>query len=159
MKKIFILILTSLIASCSVESETNAQGEWIKGSPSEKMEAMERHFRGFDMAMVETGYRYQELYWAGTDENWGYAEYQLKKIGIALKRGLERRPKRAASAKEFQSVTIPEMKAALQTKDINEFNKAFDKMTVSCMNCHVLEKVPYFIVQKPLTRQSPIRKQ
>jgi len=54
-----LFILISLISSCSIKTEPNTQGEWIKGSPSEKMEAMERHFRGFDMAMVETGYRYQ----------------------------------------------------------------------------------------------------
>ena len=42
--------------------------------------------------MVETGYRYQELYWAGQDENWEYADYQLEKIKIAIENGLDADP-------------------------------------------------------------------
>ncbi len=51
--------------------------------------------------MVETGYRYQELYWEGQDQNWDYAGYHLNKIKIAIENGLERRPKRAKSTENF----------------------------------------------------------
>jgi len=48
--------------------------------------------------MAEVGYRFTEMYWAGKDRNWPYARYQLHKIETTLKLGVERRPKRAASA-------------------------------------------------------------
>lgn len=41
------------------------------------------------MPMVEKGYRDQELYWAGQDENWDYADYQIEKIRKAIENGLE----------------------------------------------------------------------
>lgn len=107
-----ILIFLFLLA-CNQKQEA-VQGQWIKGNEQKKLETIENQFRGFDMAMVETGYRYQELYWAGQDENWEYADYQLEKIQKAIENGLERRPKRAPSAHHFLTVTLPQMSEALK---------------------------------------------
>ena len=79
MKWSISIIALLLLWSCGKNQEQNAQGKWIKGTEQEKLETIENQFRGFDMAMVETGYRYQELYWAGQDENWEYADYQIEK--------------------------------------------------------------------------------
>lgn len=54
------------------------------------------------MAIIETGYRYQELYWVGQDESWDYADYQIEKIRKAIENGLECRPKRAKSSEHFK---------------------------------------------------------
>ena len=109
------------------------------------------------MAMIETGYRYQELYWAGQDQNWEYANYQLKKIKVAIENGLQRRPKRAKSAEYFISSVLPKMQKAIDSKSKYFFDESFEDVTLNCNNCHAMEKVSYFNVQKPLQRQSPIR--
>jgi len=158
MKWIIFTISLLLLCSCDNKQEQNTQGNWIKGTEQEKLETIENQFRGFDMAMVETGYRYQELYWAGQDENWEYADYQIEKIRKAIENGLERRPKRAKSAEHFLNVALPEMGKALEKRDTVVFNKNFQMMTNSCISCHAMEKVPHFTVKKPLYRQSPIRK-
>lgn len=94
MKQTIILILTLGLFSCNQKTDKEtAQGDWIKGTETEQIKTIEKQFRGFDNAMVETGYRYQELYWAGQDQNWEYADYQIEKIKIAIENGLERRPK------------------------------------------------------------------
>lgn len=155
----YLICLTAIIFlySCNQKTKT-IQGSWIKGTEQEKIEIIENQFRGFDMTMVETGYRYQELYWAGQDENWEYASYQLEKIQKAIENGLVRRPKRAQSARHFLTVILPEMQRALQKRDTVVFNKNFQVLTSSCISCHAMEKVSYFTVKKPLYRQSPIRK-
>jgi hypothetical protein len=156
MYKYFILfILAAVIISCKEKSEYT-QGDWITGTEQEKMEKIERHFRGFDMTMVETGYRYQELYWAGMDANWPYAEYQLQKIELTLSDGLERRPLRAPSAAHFINVAIPEMKSSIQEKDTATFRRAFQVFTRQCNACHAMEKVPHFNVKIPTINLSPI---
>lgn len=147
-----------LLWSCGKNHEQDGQGKWIKGTEKKKIEIIENQLRGFDMAMVETGYRYQELYWAGQDENWKYADYQIKKIRKAIENGLERRPKRAESAKHFLTVALPEMKKAVEKRDTAIFNKKFQTLTNGCLGCHAMERVPHFIVKKPLCRVSPIRK-
>ena len=152
---IFVILLTAF--SCN-ENPKSAQGNWIKGTEQEKINTIEKQFRGFDNAMVETGYRYQELYWAGQDENWEYADYQLEKIKTAIENGLERRPKRAKSAEHFLNYVLPEMQKSVASKDTVIFNKEFKMLTVNCNSCHAMEKVPFFTVNIPTERQSPIRK-
>lgn len=157
MKWIIFTISLLVLYSCENKQEQNAQGEWIKGTEQEKLETIENQFRGFDMAMMETGYRYQELYWAGQDENWPYAQYQVDKIEKAINNGLERRPKRAASAQHFLNTVLPNMEKAIKSEDTVIFSQNYNTMTINCNSCHAMEKVPYFKVKIPLYRQSPIR--
>ena len=155
--RILYILLIILCVSCNTKSEyVPIQGQWIKGNEREQLNIIENQFRGFDMAMVEIGYRYQELYWAGQDENWDYADYQLQKIDKAIKQGIERRPKRAASAQHFIDYVIPEVDKAIKTKDTVVFNTNFNMMRNNCISCHTMEKVPSFIVRIPKFRQSPI---
>jgi hypothetical protein len=110
------------------------------------------------VAMVEVGYRYQELYWAGQDQNWEYANYQLEKIKLATDNGLQRRPKRAKSAESFLANTLPQMQRAVDARDSSAFNNSFSILTSNCNSCHAAEKVAFFAVKTPTLRQSPLRK-
>ena len=116
---------------------------------------MARHLRGLDVAMVEIGYRYQELYWAGVDENWEYADYQREKIDLALENALERRPKRRASAEAVFMPALEELRQAIALK--RGFQVAFARTTTACNSCHVAESVPSFHVAPPTERTSSIR--
>ncbi len=158
MKWLIYILTTLLLSSCGENQQQIVEGKWIKGTEQEKLEIVENQFRGFDMAMVETGYRYKELYWAGQDQNWEYADYQIEKIRKAIDNGLKRRHKRVKSAEHFLTVALPEMKKAIEKRDTLVFNKNFQILTNSCISCHAMEKVPHFTVKKPLNRQSPIRK-
>ncbi len=161
--KILILFFASSLfvisfSSCDTD-DTDPVGsqDWLTGDTQQKLETITDHLRGFDMAMVETGYRYSELYWAGYDSNWDYARYQIEKIALALDRGLERRPARAESADPFINHAIPEMENAIQSEDPDLFQREFENFTQSCNACHAAEQVPHFNVKEPETRLSPIR--
>jgi hypothetical protein len=152
-----LIIVMLTLTACHTQPDNTAKGDWIKGNQTEKVKTIEKQFRGFDVAMVETGYRYQELYWAGHDENWDYAAYQVGKIKVAIENGLERRPNRAASAGHFLDAVLPEMQQAISTKDSVVFNQSFRTLTIQCNSCHAIEHVSFFTVKPPTTRQSPIR--
>ena len=162
MKPIVILyvLVFACLTSCNASEEENPSGTdgWLKGDESQKFETIAKQLRGFDMAMVETGYRYQELFWAGKDENWEYAAYQSEKIRVAIENGLERRPKRAASAQDFLNIALPGMDKAIAGRDTIQFKQAFTALTANCLACHSLEKVPFVTVKIPVERQSPVRK-
>ncbi|CAM1345000.1 hypothetical protein [Tenacibaculum amylolyticum] len=155
---LIVLILSTLTSCANKESYQPVQGQWIKGSEQEQVKIIESQFRGFDKTMVEVGYRYQELYWGGQDENWPYASYQLEKIKKAIKLGLERRPKRAKSAQHFLNYVIPEVRKSIKAKNKEEFNTNFEMMRTNCTACHTMERLPSFTVGIPTDRQSPIRK-
>jgi hypothetical protein len=152
------ILIIFLLSRCGEVDKPSGTDGWLKGDENEKFETVANQLRGFDMAMVETGYRYQELYWAGKDENWEYAFYQSEKIKVAIESGLERRPKRAGSAKDFLDTALPDIQKAISSKDTLLFNRSFSALTSSCIACHAQENVSYMWVKTPEVRQSPIRK-
>jgi hypothetical protein len=139
-----------------IQAPPAAAPNWLQGGEEDKFETISKHLRGLDMAMVETGYRYGELYWAGQDRNWDFAAYQLEKIRLTLELSLERRPKRAASAQLFSTVAVPQMKEAIEKKDPELFRKRFEVFTTACNTCHAMEQVPFMHVRPPAQRLSVI---
>lgn len=132
------------------------QSAWIlQGGEDERFERVARHLRGLDLAMTEIGYRYNEVYWARADQNWPYAAYQLGKIETSLANALERRPKRAASAKMFEGPLKVALEAA-KAGDAAKLDEALIGLTASCNACHAAEQLAYMHVMPPRIRVSPI---
>lgn len=157
MNRFLLLCGLLVVIGCGSDTtEGTAQGEWIKGSEQEKLEAIESHIGGLGTAMIQIDHRYQELYWAGKDENWEYADYQLEDLEGALRKGLQRRPRRAASAEHFLEVTLPDMKAGVESRNRETFMVEFEKLKQGCNNCHAMEEVPFIQVQTPDLRSSSI---
>lgn len=157
-----LLLLTTcllfLISCADIKTEQDrevVQGEWIKGTEEEKLEIIEEQLGGFGTAMVEIVYRYQELYWAGQDENWEYADYQLEHIEEAMEEGLVRRPSRKKASTHFMTYTIVEMEKAIESKDKDTFNEKFEQMRMDCKSCHNMERVPFIDVTIPQLRVVP----
>ena len=144
-------------ANQGATGQTISGTEWLKGTADDKFTQVEKQLRGLDKTMVEVGHRFTELYFAGKEHNWDYAKYQAEKIDVALRLGLERRPKRAQSAQFFLADEIPAILNAIESKHDEVFQKGMDRLRSSCMKCHNLEKVPYFTVEFPEHRASPIR--
>lgn len=139
-----------------VPSATTGPGDsWITGDTDQKFAKVAKHLRGLDVAMVEIGYRYGELSWAGRDQNWPFAAYQLDKISLALSQAVERRPKRAASAAMLDPA-LQAVKRAVGAKDSAGFQTAFETLTQTCNTCHATEQVPFMKVAPPQQRSSPI---
>lgn len=137
-------------------AEPPAPDTWLRGSVDERFAQVSKHLRGFDVAMVETGYRYGELCWAGRDGNWEYALYQLGKIETAVANGVERRPKRAASALMLEEPARA-MKVVLEARDAAGFEPAFATLTATCNACHAAEQVAFIHIAAPTIRVSPVR--
>lgn len=131
---------------------------WLRGRCEERFVLVEKHLRGFDMAMVESGYRYAELYWAERDGNWEAAEYQVRKLRLAIENGLERRPKRAATAQAFLAGPLVAIEEVVAAREGVGFERRFRELTEGCNVCHQAEQVAFFEVAPPQTRFSPVRR-
>jgi hypothetical protein len=152
-----ILAAALLSWSCRGVAADPPSGTWLAKEAEASRVQLERQLRGFDVAMLETGHRYIDLYWAGRDANWGAAAYQVGKIRLAIENGLERRPGRAASARPFLAGPLAAMDAAVAARDPALFAARFEELTAACNECHSLEQVPFFEIRPPETRVSPIR--
>ena len=134
-----------------------SENEWLIGSAGAQLHTIETQLRGLDVAMAEIGYRFTELYFAGLDGNWDYANYQTQKIDLALRLALERRPKRSQSSQLFLNEDLPFVSEAITARDPAGFRQAMDRLRTGCMKCHTNENVPYFTVELPERRISTIR--
>lgn len=154
------LVNVLMIAACGCvdgsETLQNSGGTWLPSSAPERDAAIERQFRGFDMAMVETGYRFAELYWAGQNQNWRYAVYQAEKIETAIANGLERRPARAASAQPFLNEALPSVVRAVEAGDSAAFDVSFRALIGACNSCHASEQMEFVVVTLPTQRTVPL---
>ncbi|MDQ3088535.1 MAG: hypothetical protein M3Q78_08060 [Acidobacteriota bacterium] len=117
---------------------------WLKGTTDEKFAQIEHQLRGFDHAMAEIGYRYGELYFAGSRQNWDYAKYQADKIELIMRLGLERRPKRSASSQPFLNEALPNLQKAIAAKDKKIFEAEMERFHTSCIACHRAENILYY---------------
>jgi len=131
--------------------------EWLKGTAEERFAVVEKQLRGLDVAMAEIGYRFTELYFSGKDRNWDYAKYQTEKIDLALRLALVRRPKRAKSSQPFLDEALPVVMKSVAARDEAAFAAAMNRLRTACMKCHTDEQVPYFTVEFPDRRISPVR--
>ena len=147
-----------VLAACSKADPPPSAEDWLTRAADgdERFRLVSKHLRGFDVAMLEVGHRYAELYWAGQDANWDYANYQVEKIRIAVANGVERRPKRAASAKMLEP-SLDALAAAVRDKDAQAFSGRFDALTATCNACHVAESVSFVTVVPPVHRTTVVR--
>jgi hypothetical protein len=155
------LLLGGCMTACGSGSTSvgAASSQWLSRNQDEERLQLERQLRGFDVAMVETGYRYVELYWAARDANWDAAAHQVEKIRLAIENGLERRPKRAASAQPFLAGPLAATSEAVAARDAKRFEERFEALTAGCNACHALENVAFFEVRPPEHRVSPLRRE
>jgi cytochrome c556 len=152
-----VLLASSALGACAPEPaapESTAVGQegWLAGTTDEKFETVATQLRGFDMAMVETGYRYEQLYWAAQDGNFGHADYQAGKIRTAIENGLERRPRRAESAQPFLNTALPSVQEAITQQDAELLRERVETLRVACNTCHEAEQVAFIPVGVPQTR-------
>jgi len=150
------ILLSFLCFSCQ-EEKTTDKPSWLSGTEEENLQEIAHQLGGFSKTMMEVSYRYSELYWAGQDENWKYAEHQLEHLVEALEAGLVRKPERANSAQEFLTDYIPEMQKAIENEDQEIFNNAFRSFTSGCNGCHAKENESFIQIKLPETRLSPVR--
>lgn len=153
-----ITLIVMLLSACQDAGDQPAGSDgWLKGDVQQKFETVASHLGGFGKAMWEVDYRFRELYWAGKDMNWEYAEHQIEELEETIEKGLERRPARAASAQQFLTSAVPDLEKAIETKDPEMFERRFIVMLNTCNSCHALEDMPFLTVRIPVERRSSIR--
>ncbi|WP_143961434.1 hypothetical protein [Litoribacter populi] len=145
--------------SCESNQDTRAVGTdgWLKGDQNAKFEELANQMGGFSRTMVEVAYRYSELYWAGQDENWDYADHQLEHLLETLEDGMRRRPARAENSQHFIDNEIALLEDLILQEDKNEFLEGFRTFTTGCNSCHAKENESFIVIKEPQVRTSPVR--
>ena len=142
-KGLIIVMLITLLGACT---KSEPEHSWLSGDEFERIDTVAEHLRGNDLVMWEVQYRHKQLYEAIISDNPEFAVYQLKKIEVAMRKGMERRPKRKASYEWFFQTAIPVMEDSLKNA---EGLKGYKTLTGHCIQCHGMENVAFMPVATP----------
>lgn len=156
---LFLLMILICFTACNKKEHTSPSGTdgWLTGTQDEKIDEIANQLGGFSRTMVEVSYRYSELYWAGYDENWDYADHQLEHLLEVLEDGLKRRPARSESAQDFIHQTLPEIEDLIHKENKEDFLLGFKSLTTACNACHAKEGESFILIREPEVRTSPVR--
>lgn len=153
----FVALMAAVVISACQTAETRYETRWAGENLAEILVNLEDQLGGFDQTMIETNYRYNELYWAGMDENWDYARYQLDEMLGSLEKGFVRRPAREVSAGQFVNTAAPNLMQTINEGNKEAFMDMFTGFAASCNTCHAMEDVPFIQMIIPEKRTSLVK--
>ena len=155
-KNMFTLTCILTLTSSNVVAGNN--NDWRKtGSDVEKLNNIIKVIPSTSDLMFQMGERYRNLYWAGKQKKWAFAEYQVEEMEGLMKKLKITRPQRATSIEKYFSTAFKPIEAAIQSKNWQQFSLGFESMRKQCMACHKANDHA-FIILKPVPRKgnSPV---
>ncbi len=148
MKQFLLLILTILFFSCSDKSiKPEAQL-----STDSLQVMMEKYAPGLGEIMGGIQTHHAKLWFAGINENWKLAQYEIDEIKERFVQATEietSRPEVKMIPMMYPSIDT--IANAIQAKNIKAFRSGFHLLTASCNNCHRANKFEFNIIAVPTT--------
>jgi len=90
----------------------------------------------FAIPMREVGDRFQNMYFAAKDGNWGLAFYMSKYMNGAMNPAKVTKPQEYGLWKNFYDETFAPVNKAIVAKDFKVFEKEYAAVTKACNECH-----------------------
>src|SRR5882724_3852519 len=117
---------------------------------------------GLGEFMTATQLRHAKLWFAGKQNNWDLAAYEIDEIKEGLEDAARLFPTFdgipvAEMIKTIIDPRIEELEKAVRAKSSTKFTAAFDELTNGCNSCHAGASKPFIRIQRPIA--SPLTNQ
>jgi hypothetical protein len=124
--------------------------------------AKELYQPGLGEFMTATQLRHAKLWFAGKQNNWDLAAYEIDEIKEGLEDAARLFPTHdgipvAEMIKTIIDPRIEELEKAVRAKSNTKFTVAFDELTSGCNSCHAGASKPFIRIQRPIA--SPLTNQ
>jgi len=124
--------------------------------------AKESYEPGLGEFMTATQLRHAKLWFAGKQNNWDLAAYEIDEIKEGLEDAARLHPTFdgvpvAEMIKTIIDPRIDELEKAVRAKSSAKFSIAFDELTSGCNSCHAGANKPFIRIQRPT--ESPLTNQ
>jgi hypothetical protein len=124
--------------------------------------ARESYEPGLGEFMTATQLRHAKLWFAGKQNNWDLAAYEIDEIKEGLEDAARLHPTFdgvpvAEMIKTIIDPRIEELEKAVRAKSNAKFMVAFDELTSGCNSCHAGANKPFIRIQRPT--ESPLTNQ
>jgi hypothetical protein len=116
--------------------------------------AREPYQPGLGEFMTATQLRHAKLWFAGKQNNWDLAAYEIDEIKEGLEDAARLHPSFdgipvAGMIKTIIDPRIEQLEKAVRAKSSAEFMAAFDELTSGCNSCHAGANRPFIRIQRP----------
>lgn len=149
MLKIIVFLLSALIfISCSDDSQ---KLEVLQEQMSELQKKVKDSYKpGFGEFMSNIQVHHAKLWFAGINQNWELADFEIHEIEESLDDIFKYQSEREES-KSLNIIMAPldSVKNSISKKDQNLFKKSFDTLTRTCNTCHEAVKFKFNKVKIP----------
>lgn len=160
-----LIVVTYVYALLTVSCGRQHTHETIRDPETPKAE-MSHYLPGLGDYMLKMQMRHSKLWFAGINENWELADFQLHEIEEILE-DIEKLKIEEDEAKLLPMILAPldSVDAAVDAKDLSKFRSSYENLTATCNSCHVASNHPYNVVKIPDTPMfrnqefSPIQRQ
>ena len=147
MKAILILFTICIIASCNQSDNTPALQSRID---SLEKKLATTYKPGFGEFMSSIQVHHAKLWFAGKEQNWELADFEMHEIGEAIDAIKEYQTEREESKKiDMLKPALDAVNDAIQKKDAVLFNSSYLLLTNTCNNCHKAVNFSFNIVKIP----------
>ena len=116
--------------------------------------ARESYEPGLGEFMTATQLRHAKLWFAGKQNNWDLAAYEIDEIKEGLEDAARLHPSfdGVPVAEMIKTIIVPriaELEKAVRAKSSAKFMVAFDELTSGCNSCHAGANKPFIRIQRP----------
>jgi len=149
MKAFFIILIITCVASSCQQSKQNAL--------QQKVDSLEKKLAntykpGFGEFMSSIQVHHAKLWFAGQNQNWELADFEMHEIAEAIDAIKEYQTEREESKKvDMLKPSLDAVKDAIGKKDPALFNSSYLLLTNSCNNCHKAVNFGFNMVKVPET--------
>lgn len=148
MKRNILIALSFVILSCN--NQENKIQILEKRIDLLEKKISETYKPGFGEFMGNIQSHHSKLWFAGKNENWKLADFEVHEIEETL----EAIQKYQSERKESKLITMinPAMEkinTAIKQKNVTLFKASFEGLTISCNECHQATKFEYNVVKIP----------
>ncbi len=117
--------------------------------------AKEPYQPGLGEFMTATQLRHAKLWFAGKQNNWDLAAYEIDEIKEGLEDAARLFPTFdgipvAEMIKTIIDPRIEELEKAVRAKSSTKFTASFDELTSGCNSCHAGASKPFIRIQRPI---------
>jgi soluble cytochrome b562 len=148
MKKIFIVLPLLLLTFCSDNSDKISQLQ--KQIDSLQSNINSTYQSGFGEFMTNIQIHHAKLWFAGINQNWRLAEFEVEEIHESLE-DIQKFQSAREETKTLPIIFAPldSVLAAVNDKSLNKFKQSFTLLTNTCNACHKAVKNEFNKIKIP----------
>ena len=148
MKYLFIALIAALFISCNLQQDKTLVLQNRIDSLEHRLANVYRP--GFGEFMSSVQVHHAKLWFAGINNNWGLADFEIHEMMEAIENIKEYQTERKESKLiGLINPALDSVNAAIQQKNPTMFNSSYQLLTTTCNNCHQATNFEFNVVKIP----------